>query len=335
MGGSIGSKTYKIDGFIERSKAKFGERFNYSKSVYINAKSPIIVTCKIHGDLHTTADLHLKSVFGCKECQYKLRRKPDCLKSPPKRKFDKQQILSKLKYKFPHEEFTILTSEGLNSLVQHICLKHNNETQITALSMSLRKYPCTKCKKEGFSNKQTKDYNHTLKQFIKKHKNKYIYPESNKDSYENKNSIIDIICSEHGLFKKKAQKHLTGQGCFRCRVEELIKDGRLSGGYDINFFSKESNKSLKGYIYYIKIGNYYKIGISKNLKARLKSLKSLFKSDYELLDSEETTLYEAWLIEQNILEDFKEYRVFSKQSSEIFNVNILEGIELKSFLGDI
>jgi hypothetical protein len=52
---------------------------------------------------------------------------------------------------------------------------------------------------------------------------------------------IKIICREHGEFIKSAQKHLSGQGCFKCKVKQMVEDGILVGGYSEELFNKTQN----------------------------------------------------------------------------------------------
>lgn len=38
------------DKFIGKAKNKFGDKFNYSKVVYVNAKTKVCIICPIHGE---------------------------------------------------------------------------------------------------------------------------------------------------------------------------------------------------------------------------------------------------------------------------------------------
>ena len=79
----------------------------------------------------------------------------------------------------------------------------------------------------------------------------------------------------------------------------------------------------------LQIGQYFKIGITINLKQRIKSLKSKFKSDISIIDTFETTLYNAYILEQSILLDYKELRTSTKESTELFIEDVLNGKILK------
>lgn len=60
----------------------------------------------------------------------------------------------------------------------------------------------------------------TKEEFIakasEKHKNKYDY---SKVEYVNSQTLVDIICPEHGEFKQRPNAHLRGQGCPKCKTE--------------------------------------------------------------------------------------------------------------------
>jgi hypothetical protein len=53
--------------FIKRSKKIHGNKYNYSKSKYVVGKTPIIISCKIHGDFFQEPFIHLNG-SGCNLC---------------------------------------------------------------------------------------------------------------------------------------------------------------------------------------------------------------------------------------------------------------------------
>ena len=40
--------------FLEKAKAKFGDKFDYSKVDYINCNTPVTIICPIHGEFTRT-----------------------------------------------------------------------------------------------------------------------------------------------------------------------------------------------------------------------------------------------------------------------------------------
>ena len=61
-------KTQKAkNSFIEKSRAKHGDRYDYGRVVYVRSKDKVAITCKIHGDFEQRSSDHLQGV-GCAKC---------------------------------------------------------------------------------------------------------------------------------------------------------------------------------------------------------------------------------------------------------------------------
>ena len=54
--------------FIERSNAVHGNKFNYSKVIYVNTLTKVKINCPIHGDFNQSAGSHLNG-RGCPKCK--------------------------------------------------------------------------------------------------------------------------------------------------------------------------------------------------------------------------------------------------------------------------
>lgn len=57
--------------FVSKSKSKYGEdAFDYSRVVYVDAKTKVELVCRIHGSLWQTPNSHLakNTIFGCNKC---------------------------------------------------------------------------------------------------------------------------------------------------------------------------------------------------------------------------------------------------------------------------
>ena len=61
------SKKLTQEEFIEKAKKVHGDKYGYNKTVYINNKKKVTITCPIHGDFEIRADGFLKGC-GCQEC---------------------------------------------------------------------------------------------------------------------------------------------------------------------------------------------------------------------------------------------------------------------------
>ncbi len=54
--------------FIERSLSIFGNKFDYSKTNYVNNKTKVCIICPIHGEFWVIPGDFLHSMFGCGKC---------------------------------------------------------------------------------------------------------------------------------------------------------------------------------------------------------------------------------------------------------------------------
>ena len=61
--------THDTEWFIEKAKERFGDKFDYSQSVYTGWDKPIKIICQKHGEFEQTSANHLKSVYGCPKCK--------------------------------------------------------------------------------------------------------------------------------------------------------------------------------------------------------------------------------------------------------------------------
>ena len=62
-----GNKKLTTDEFIEKSKIKHGNRYNYNLVEYKNSETKVKIVCEIHGTFEQTPYQHLHSK-GCSEC---------------------------------------------------------------------------------------------------------------------------------------------------------------------------------------------------------------------------------------------------------------------------
>lgn len=61
--------------FLERARARFGERYSYEGIVYKSYKTPIRIRCKQHPvkDIVITPEKHLQTTGGCRFCRREKR----------------------------------------------------------------------------------------------------------------------------------------------------------------------------------------------------------------------------------------------------------------------
>ena len=114
-----------------------------------------------------------------------------------------------------------------------ICSKHGEFWQNPNSHLNGR--GCPKCGVDSLKNKTRRSQEDTIKQFIKIHKDKYNYDNVR---YVNNNTLVSIICPEHGEFWQTPHSHLSGQGCPKCAIDKNSRKYRKS----LDEFIKEAKE---------------------------------------------------------------------------------------------
>ena len=189
--------------FIKRCKENFGEKkYDYSKCVYINIRSKVIITCFIHGEIKKRPGniFELKEI--CSECS------------------KQNQIISK-------EEFIKRAQEKHGNKYNYKNTLHTHDkTKIVIFCNTCQKefmqYPFSYLNGNGCKQCFINDMKITKEVFIqrcyKKYLNKFDYSKVN---YLDFNEEIIIICPDHGEFLKTPSNFLNF-GCILCNGYQII-----------------------------------------------------------------------------------------------------------------
>lgn len=63
-----------INSFIEKAKEVHGDKYDYSKSIYVNARIKVCIVCPIHGEFWQEPYVHVGQKCGCPKCSYGQKR---------------------------------------------------------------------------------------------------------------------------------------------------------------------------------------------------------------------------------------------------------------------
>lgn len=214
-----------FDDFLCTSNIRYNNKFDYSKFAYIDAKTKGVIICPAHGEFLQNPDKHLHSKYGCLKCYFEIKRKSKI--GVKKKRITKEIFLERANKKYNNKfiyDLTNFVGRVSDDKILVTCPIHGSfETTVTKHILNNNKYGCNNCAREGFLKNIVKSYDQSLEDFWKIHGNTYIYPESNRKIYINSQSRINIECKKHGIFIKKASKHLIGRGCERCMYDRLIQ----------------------------------------------------------------------------------------------------------------
>lgn len=228
-------KRLTTEEFIEKAKNIHGDKHDYSLVEYINADTKIKVICKEHNIMFLQIpNSHLMGMSGCFYCKGK--KIWDNRKRLTNYDFiNRAKIIHNNKYNYSKVEYTKAKDK-----IIIICPIHGEFKQ--SAEHHLRGYGCYKC---CGKQKTTEDFILKAKEI---HKNKYNY---SKTEYVNCKDKITIICSIHGEFKQSPEKHLSGQGCYKCRqsqgenkISEYLKNKNIEYINQKKFKDCKNKKSL-------------------------------------------------------------------------------------------
>jgi hypothetical protein len=119
-------------------------------------------------------------------------------------------------------DYSKVIYKGCNSAVQIICPKHGEFWQKAITH--LNGHGCPVCAKERMAAAHTKSLEQLIEEAKKIHGVKYDY---SKVEYKGNKKEVCIICPKHGEFWQKPFNHLSGCGCPKCGLEELVCENKL------------------------------------------------------------------------------------------------------------
>jgi hypothetical protein len=212
--------------FIDKAVAIHGSAYDYSKVEYINAMTPVLMVCKIHGEFMQTPDRHLRQKSGCQKCGA-LRSRPIMSTEEFIRRSEKKHGLGKYDYRKTNYLYS-------TEKVIIICNIHGEFLQTP--SAHLWGIGCYKCGRDRTRYSQEEFVAKAREIHVKEN---YDY---SKTVYNGMHVKVAIICSEHGEFWQIPNNHLKGAKCPKCslyrRTSEYRRtsDGLNSGGSG-NFYN--------------------------------------------------------------------------------------------------
>lgn len=191
--------------FVKRASKLHNNKYDYSKSNYINTKTKIEIVCPIHGSFWQEPENHMQG-SGCPECG-----KESIIK---KLSSNTEEFIKKAKLvhgdKYDYSKVNYINNE---EKIEIICPVHGSFWQKPA--NHLNGFGCAKC---------AGNVKYTTEEFIERarkvHGNKYNY---NKVEYINTKTPVIIICSKHGEFQQTPLHHLNGEGCSKCQLKSQTK----------------------------------------------------------------------------------------------------------------
>jgi len=224
--------------FIEKAKLIHNKKYDYSLVEYKDTKTKVKIICPIHGEFYQTPAAHLRGQ-GCPTCAKELRIK----------KIVKKNFIEEAKRKFSKYDYSKVKYINNVKKVEIICPEHGSFFISPNVFLGTV-YGCPKCAIETNSVKKRVSQEEFIKRAKLIHNNKYDY---SLVEYRDSRLKVKIICPIHGIFEQKANNHLRGQGCPKCKDskgEKKIREILKSNGIIFKEQKKFSDLKDKSYLSY-------------------------------------------------------------------------------------
>ena len=105
------------DIFLDKAVEKFGDKYDYSKVIYVNSNTKVKIICPIHGEFEQTPSRHIHGATGCPKCGGNEKRDTEKFIELAKIQHGDKYDYSKVDYK------------NNNTNLEIICQKHGSFLQ--------------------------------------------------------------------------------------------------------------------------------------------------------------------------------------------------------------
>lgn len=281
--------------FIKKAKLIHGNKFDYTNSKYVNAKTKIKIKCKKHSNVfYQLSNNHFLSKFPCKQCNIESKK---ILFSSNIDEF-KSFMIEKYGDTLSFEKAVYVNSKT-NIIL--ICKKHKIEIEKEPYRYKISKIsPCNLCSKDRIKNKRSEEAIEIIK--------KYITPLGGKilsKSYINNETDLKFKCKKDHVFyeswndvknsmrwcKECAPNRFIGETLARMILEHLINckmpstylksmDGLQLDGY---CNKKKIAFEYQGYQHFTKESHYHQTENQFKTQKKRDSLKKELCSENRII----------------------------------------------------
>lgn len=186
------SKKLTQEEFLARAKKIHGNKYDYSKSIFVGVDKKLTIICSKHGEFEQTPSKHVREKQKCPKCVGK--------------KLTTQELIIKFikvhGVKYDYSKFVYKNAKAKSKIS---CLKHGVFMQSSY--KHLNGQGCPKCAGKNLNTLEI------IENFKEIHGEKYDYSEV---KYKNENTCVKIKCNKHGHFYQMPRAHKQGSGCHIC-----------------------------------------------------------------------------------------------------------------------
>jgi len=203
---------YTTEKIINRFKEIHGDKYDYSKVVFVKTTIKVCIICPEHGEFWQEPHAHLKGQ-GCPKCGLNKRIKSKTNTN--------EEFINKAKLIYGDEyDYSLVNYVNNKTPIEVICKKHGVFKISPNSHIGKHHRGCPKCGNSKKGNNRKLDTLKFINKANAKHGNFYDYSKVN---YINSNTDVEIICPEHGPFLQQPAIHLMGSICPMCAVKNRIE----------------------------------------------------------------------------------------------------------------
>lgn len=198
-------KQITTEKFIEKAKS-IHPNYNYNKTIYINNRTPLTISCYIHGDFNIIPWNFLSSKFGCPRCGFDSK-----IGKPSKNRLNTSTFIERAKKERPEYIYDKTVYTTARNKVIITCPKHGDFKVLPLHFLEYKNwYYCPICKPSKPKKVQSQE------DFIREVEK--ISPEYNysRAIYKKSRIKVEVICNKHGSFYATPNDLLKGTGCPKC-----------------------------------------------------------------------------------------------------------------------
>jgi len=230
--------------FFKDAQRVHGALYDYSKTLFVNKTTKMIIICKLHGEFVQDAACHINQKQGCPTCGAE-----KCVQTR-KLTYNQEWFLQEAKgVHGDYYRYEKVRYENAHKSVIITCPEHGDFKQKP--SVHLNGSGCRVCGITRRAKASQKGLEQWVKEALDVHGDKYDY---SKSVYLGNNHKITVTCLEHGDFSMRPIEHLThrggGRGCPKCSD---ARSAKLRSGNTEDFVKKAQAIHGAKYEY---VGNY-------------------------------------------------------------------------------
>lgn len=185
--------------WLGRAVAAHGDRFDYSRTLYVSTYDKVEIGCRLHGYFWQLPSSHTAG-RGCPGC--KAERIGDIKRGDYSELIARASEIHAGKYTYPERQYY----KNTDTSILITCPVHGDFKQ--SMQGHLSGKGCDAC-----GGKMKLDDSEVLRRFTVVHGDKYDY---SRVRYDRASRPVEIVCREHGSFWQIAQDHWAGSGCPAC-----------------------------------------------------------------------------------------------------------------------